>query len=78
MSLYLKQQDTRSDLQKQIAKELQEKAKRKAAEAELPDGVDDSRYIEGTRKTTSLAWLWLILAVIVIGVVVWLLVSTAQ
>jgi len=42
MALYVKQSDTRSQLQEKLAAELQEKARAKAKEAELPDGVDDS------------------------------------
>lgn len=78
MSLYLRQQDTKSDLQDRLAKELQEKAKRKAAEAEQPDGVDDSRYIEGTKQTTSLAWVWILIGIAVIAIIIWLLIGTAN
>lgn len=78
MGLYLKQQDTRTPLQNRLAKELQEKAKREAAEAELPDGVDDSRYIEGTKTTTSLAWVWLLIFLAVIGIIIWLAILASQ
>ena len=74
MSLYVKQTDTRSALQEKLAAELQEKARKKATEAELPDGVEDSAYIEGTKKTTTLAWAWLIIGVAAIGVVIWLII----
>ncbi len=70
MALYVKQSDTRSQLQEKLAAELQEKARAKAKEAELPDGVDDSAYIEGTKKTTTLAWAWALIAVAAIGVVI--------
>lgn len=78
MSLYLRQQNTRSDLQDKLAKELQERAKQKAAEAERPDGVDDSRYIEGTKKTTSIAWVWALIGLAIVALVIWLLISTAK
>lgn len=78
MGLYLKQQDTHTPLQNRLAKELQEKAKREAAEAELPDGVDDSRYIEGTKTTTSLAWVWLLIFLAVIGIIIWLAILASQ
>jgi hypothetical protein len=74
MALFLRQEDGRSKLQQQIAAELQAKAKAKAEAADLPDGVDDSRYVEHTKKTTSLAWAWLIIAVAVIGLVIGLIV----
>lgn len=78
MSLYLRQQDTRSELQDKLAKELQERAKKKALESERPDGVTDSAYIQGTKQTTSLAWVWVLIAVAAIGLVIWLLISTAK
>ena len=73
----MKQQDTRTPLQEKLAKELQEKARQRDAEKDMPDGVDDSRYIEGTKTTTSLAWAWIVIALATIGIVVWLVVSTA-
>jgi hypothetical protein len=76
MSLYVRQTETQSELQKRIAAELQDKAKKKALETELPDGVTDSAYLKGTKQTTSLAWLWVALAVVVIGVVIWVIVAT--
>lgn len=74
MSLHLKQNDTRSALQNKIAKELQEKAKQKAAEADLPDGVDDSRYVEGTTLTNKLAWVWGVVAVLLVAAAIIILV----
>ena len=77
MGLYVKQSDTRSQLQEKLAQELQDRAREKAKEAELPDGVDDSAYIEGTKVTTSLAWVWAIVAVAFIGVIIWLIAVSA-
>lgn len=76
MSLYMKQSDTRSDLQDKLAKELQERAKKKALETEQPDGVTDSAYLHGTKETTSLAWIWVLIGLAIIGMVIWLIVST--
>jgi F0F1-type ATP synthase assembly protein I len=78
MSLYLQQKDGRSELQQKLAAELQDKAKKKALETERPDGVRDSAYIQGTKQTTSLAWAWVLIGVAIIGVVIWLLVASAQ
>lgn len=75
MSLYLKQSDTRSQLQDKLAKELQERAKKKALETEQPDGVTDSAYLKDTKTTTSLAWVWVLIAVAIVAIVVWLIVS---
>lgn len=76
MSLYLRQTDTQSDLQKQISKDLQEKAKKKALEADRPDGVTDSAYIKNTKQTTTLAWVWGLVALAAVGVIVWLFVAS--
>ncbi|HBO64614.1 TPA: hypothetical protein DD425_01480 [Candidatus Saccharibacteria bacterium] len=75
MSLYLKQQDTRSDLQEKISKDLQERARQKAKQLDRPDGVDDSRFVEGTKQTTSLAWAWVLIGLVIIGIVIWIIIS---
>ena len=70
MGLFVSQEDRRSELQKRIAAELQEKAKKKAAadENERPDLVDDSAYLEGYTKATPVRWglIGLVILVIVI------------
>ena len=73
MALYVKQSDTRSQLQEKLAQELQDRAREKAKQADLPDGVDDSAYIEGTKVTSSLAWAWVLIIIAIIGIVVWLI-----
>lgn len=76
MALYVRQNENRSKLQERLAAELQEKARARAEETTMPDGVDDSRYIEGTKKTTSLAWVWLMVIAFAIAAVVFLIVSS--
>lgn len=76
MALYVRQNENRSKLQERLAAELQEKARARAEETAMPDGVDDSRYIEGTKKTTSLAWVWLVVVAFAIAAVVFLIVSS--
>lgn len=76
MSLYVKQTETQSELQKRVAAELQDKAKKKALETEQPDGVTDSAYLKDTKSTTSLAWAWVLIAVAFVAVIIWLIVST--
>jgi hypothetical protein len=72
MGIIVNQEDNRTALQKRVAAELTDKdKKRKAREDELPDGVEDSAYIEGTKQTTSLAWVWIVIitvAVIAAGI----------
>lgn len=74
MGLYVKQSDTRSQLQDKLAAELQERARAKAKDAELPDGVSDSAYIEGTKATSSLAWVWLLIFAAMLGIAIWFIV----
>lgn len=65
MALFVNQNSNRTKLQERLAAELAEKAKKKAElETSMPDGVDDSRYIEGTKKTTSLAGAWIAIVVV--------------
>jgi hypothetical protein len=72
----MKQSDTRSQLQDKLAKELQDRAKQKALETEMPDGVADSAYLKDTKSTSSLAWVWVVIVLAVIVLAIWLIVST--
>ena len=72
----MKQNETRSELQKRVAAELQDKAKKKALEAERPDGVTDSAYLKDTKDTTSLAWAWVLIGIAIIALAIWLLIAT--
>jgi len=54
MGLYVQQSDDRSELQKRLAAELQEKAKKRVKDTDLPDGVADSNYLENTTQTTKM------------------------
>ena len=76
MALFMNQQNDRTELQKRIAAELAEKAKRKAEQpdGDRPDGVDDSAYLEQTKRTTSLAWVWLLIIIAFVAILVWLVV----
>jgi hypothetical protein len=80
MGIIVNQQDNRTELQKKIAAELSEKAKKKSKPSgKIVDGVDDSAYMEGTKQTTSLAWVWLLIfAIAAIGVVVYFVISSNQ
>ncbi|MGV9001673.1 MAG: hypothetical protein ACOH18_01820 [Candidatus Saccharimonadaceae bacterium] len=76
MSLFMKQTESRSELQDKLAKELQERAKQKAFETERPDGVTDSAYLQDTKEASSLTWVWVLIGVAIIVLVIWLIVST--
>ncbi len=79
MALFMNQQNERTDFQKRIAAELAEKSKKKALEhdGQLPDGVTDSAYLKGTKKTTPLAWAWILIIIAFLGLLLWLVVATA-
>ena len=78
MGLYVKQNQNRTELQERIAAEMQEKARKKAEPAERPDGVDDSRYIEGTQRTTGLLGAWVLIAIAAVGIAVWLTIISTR
>lgn len=79
MGLYLRQNDDRSKLQQRLDEELRAKAKARAAkEAETPDGVEDSRYVENTKSTTSLAGIWLVIVVLVLAVAIFLVTQSMR
>lgn len=78
MGLFVRQDENRTELQQRIAAELQERARKKAKQADLPDGVEDSQYIKGTKQTTSLAWAWGVVAVLAVAAVVLLVVKSLQ
>lgn len=76
MALFVKQNTDRSELQKRLETELQEKLKKRAElDNKLPDGVDDSAYMEGKAKTTSYAWVWFVLLGIFLFISFWIIVS---
>lgn len=72
MGLFVKQDGGRSELQERIAADIAERQRAKAAGADKPtDGVEDSKYIEGTSHLSRTGLVLLIaLVVIVIGIVV--------
>lgn len=73
MALFVRQDENRTEYQKRIAAELQERSKQREKLADRPDGVDDSEYIKGTKVTTSLAWVWILIIVVGVGVAIWLM-----
>ena len=74
MALFVNQNSTRTKLQEKLAAELQEKAKKRADMESLdrPDGVSDSAYLKDTKETTSLAWVWALIALFIIGFIIYL------
>lgn len=86
MALFVEQNSNRSKLQEKLAAELNEKNKRTSSgegdagkgASSLPDGVDDSAYMQNTKKTTSLAGVWALIVLVGIGTMVWLVFLSAN
>lgn len=77
MGMYLKQQENRSELQQRIAAELKAKAEQKAKiEGKPHDQIEDSTYVQGYKKTTTLAPVWLIIFFAAIVVFVYFITQT--
>lgn len=79
MALFMNQQNERTELQKRIAADLAEKAKKKSLETDItqPDGVKDSAYLHNTKTTTSLAWVWLLIIIAAVAISLWLVVASS-
>jgi len=78
MALFVRQDENRSELQQRLATELQDRARKKAEEADLPDGVTDSQYIKDTKQTTGLFGVWLVVAAVAIGIVIFLIITSTR
>lgn len=76
MALFIRQDENRSEIQTRIAAELQEKARNKAREDEVPDGVNDSAYIKGTTQTSRHAWIWIVLGVLIVGAIIFFIIRS--
>lgn len=75
MALFIRQDENKSELQKRLATELQDRAREKTKELmNLPDGVEDSSYLKDTKKTTSLAWVWALIVIVAIVVILRLII----
>jgi len=75
MALFIKQEVDRTELQKRIAEDLQIKARKSAELSKAPDLVDDSQYIKGTKRTTSLAWIWILIILAIVVLAIWLMIT---
>lgn len=77
MALFVRQDENRSQLQQRLATEIQDRARAKAKQVDQPDGVEDSQYIKGTKQTTSLAWVWLALAILALVSIIYFVITTS-
>lgn len=71
MGLFVSQKDSRSELQERIAADLRAKAQQTTgSDDDSRDEVADSKYMEGTKETTTLAWAWILIGFMAAGVVI--------
>lgn len=79
MALFVRQDENRSELQQRLAEELREKARKRAEDkGERPDGVEDSNYLKDTKTTTSLAWVWAIIALAAIAIILFFIIKNVS
>ena len=77
MGLYINKQEVRSELQERVAAELRAKANSTSFTEDDKKPLNDAEdfaYMKGTKKTTSLAWVWIVIALAIIGAAIWLIV----
>ena len=86
MGRYLERTEGRSELQRRIAADLRSKALAKMKQESENDStfegpsnnIEDTEYLKGTKKTTSLASVWLfvfVISVIVFGLFIYKVMS---
>ncbi len=78
MAIFVRQDENRSELQQRIAAELTERSKRNVSSGDLPDGVVDSQYMKGTKQTSSLGWVWILIGLAAVGIIVWLAIISTK
>ena len=78
--MYLNQSESRSELQQRIAAELKAKAEQKAKLQDKPpqDEVEDSAYVQGYKRTTTLAPVWLLIFVAAVLVFIYFITQVSK
>lgn len=75
MGLFVQRDEEQTELQRRVSASLNAKAaKRREIAQKEHDDVEDSAYMKDYKKTTGLAWVWLILAIIAVAVVAYFLI----
>lgn len=76
MALFVKQDEERSELQQKVAADIAERQRARAqTDTSAPDGVEDSRLVEGTSRATRTGVIMLVV-LIVAAVAIVIYVST--
>lgn len=64
MGIIVSKEDTNTNLDRRIAADL--RARAQAERRHDPDYVDDSTYVEGTKRTGKFTWIWFVLIALAI------------
>lgn len=78
MGLFIRQDEERTELQQRIATELRERAKARAEADNKFDDIEKSQYLQGTKRTTSLAWVWGVIVVLAVGVLIYVVIRMSH
>lgn len=74
MSIILKDQGKRTELQQRITAELREKQMKKHAvkdDLESPNAdIENNEYMKDFKPTTTLSWAWLLIGLVAIGIII--------
>ena len=73
MALFIRQDEERSELQQRLATELQEKARARAEADNKFDDIEKMGYLDGTKRTTSLAWVWVLIVIASVAVLIYVI-----
>ncbi len=77
MGRYVEQNQSRSKLQQRIAADLRAKALASSRDdAAVTNAVNDSHYMQSTKQTTQLAWVWLAVCLLVVAGMIWFVIMT--
>ncbi len=81
MGMFINQQESRSELQERIAAELKAKAEQKSKLENAPkdrDEIEDSAYVQGYKRTTTLAPVWLLIFFAVVLLFIYFITQTGK
>lgn len=73
--LVSKDTEVNSKLNERISADLRSKASRTELMSDDPDGVEDADYVKDLKKTSSHAWIWIILIILAAASLVMMIVS---
>lgn len=79
MGLYIKRDEERSKIQEKIAADLRAKSMQKSALGSEPitDLADQSNYMDGTKTSSGLLGVWIVLGVAGIATILYLVIRSS-